>query len=469
MSVANTHYGYEAIGKMMANAKKVFFIGIGGISMSSLAAMTKKRGYEVAGSDRTRTALTESLEGQGIDVVYEHTGGAVADADVVVYTVAIAPDNADYVTAKENGIPCISRADYLGYLMMGFSVRVGISGTHGKSSTTAMCADILMQAQTDPTILCGAEVPSIGGAYCCGDNDSFIVFEACEYQDSFLDFYPNMAVVLNMELDHVDYFSSIDQVRNSFSVFADKCGEDGYVIANADDENCMKAFANTRSRLVTFGLSEEADFRAVNISTERGFPTFDVFYGGEMLSRGIRLFVSGEHSIYNALSAFAACFLCGIDVEDIKAGLASFRGAHRRSEFVGKVNGADVFDDYGHHPTEVRTTLDGFRSRGYNKLYCVFQPHTYSRTRGFMAELCSSFDAVDEVVFADIYAARETDTLGMSASLLAEQTPRGKYVGSMSDICEYLKGVLCEGDAAIIMGAGDINKLFPMLGLDYKI
>ncbi len=468
MSVANTHYGYESIKKIMESAENVHFIGIGGISMSSLAAMTKKRGYSVTGSDRAKTNLTEKLRAMGIGVSYTHDEISVDEADVVVYTVAISADNPEFSAAQRKGIPCISRADYLGYLMMDFSMRIGISGTHGKSTTTAMCAGILVAAETDPTILCGAELPVLDNmAYSCGDDTSYVVFEACEYRDSFLDFFPNIAVVLNIELDHVDYFSNIEQMKNSFSVFADKCGDGGFVIANADDPNCMDALSDVKPQLITFGMGSEANFRAVNISEGGGFPEFDILYDGEQICH-IHLPVSGLYNVLNATAAAAVSYICGIEPQYIEKGLNNFSGAHRRSEFVGEINGAEFFDDYGHHPTEIRKTLSGIRSRGHDRLICVFQPHTYSRTAGFLKELCVSFDDVDKVIFADIYAARETDTLGMSASLLAEKVgEKAMYLGDMHAIANYLKSEVRLGDAVIVMGAGDIYKLFGLLGFDY--
>ncbi len=470
MSVANTHYGYESIRKIMANAENVHFIGIGGISMSSLAAMTKKRGYNVTGSDRSKTNLTEKLKEMGIGISYAHDEISVDSADVVVYTVAISADNPEYVAAQRKDIPCISRADYLGYLMMEFSMRIGISGTHGKSTTTAMCAGILKAAETDPTILCGAELPVLNNmAYSCGEDTSYIVFEACEYRDSFLDFFPNIAVILNVELDHVDYFSSIEQMKNSFSVFADKCGDGGFVIANADDAECMSAVKHSKPQVITFGMESEANFRAVNISEEGGFPEFDILYDGEAVCH-IHLPVSGLYNVLNATAAAAVAFICGIEPKDIEKGLNTFSGAHRRCELVGELNGAEIIDDYGHHPTEIRKTLSGIRSRGHNRLITVFQPHTYSRTAGFLQDLVSSFDDADTVIFADIYAARETDTLGMSAKLLSDYVgDKAMYLGDMRAIAEYLKGEVCEGDVVVCMGAGDIYKIYGMLGFDYKV
>ena len=437
--------------------------------MSSLAVMTKKRGFKVEGSDRTKSALTEHLESMGIYICYGQKMSYVGDADVVVYTVAIDHENPDYAEAQKKGIPCISRADYLGYLMMDFSMRIGVSGTHGKSTTTGMLSSIFTNTDSDPTILCGAQLSSLGGeAFRCGDDNTYIIFEACEYQDSFLDFYPNIALVLNVELDHVDYFSNLEQIKNSFAVFADKCGDGGIVVANADDENCMDALKDSVPQVVTFGYKNDANFRAVNVTYERGLPRFDVLYENEPVCR-LKLSVSGEHNILNATAAFAVAFTCGMEVSDIAKGLETFTGAHRRCEYLGKFCGADVFDDYAHHPTEIRTTVDGIRARGYDRVVCVFQPHTYSRTKGLLDDIIASFENADEVIYADIYPARETDTLGMSSALLARCTgEKAKYPGRLQDIAYYLARELREGDALVVMGAGNIFNLYPLLGLDFK-
>lgn len=464
MSVNNTHLGYEVINERLAKCKSVFFIGAGGINMSSLAIITKQRGFKVGGSDRTRTALTERLENCGIEMHYEHDAANLEGYDAVVYTVAISSDNPEYVRAIEKGLLCISRADYLGYVMTGYKNRIGVCGMHGKSSCTSMCAQLFMDAETDPTVLSGAELASMGGAFRIG-GEEFFIFEACEYMDSFLDFNPTVAVILNIEMDHVDYFHSMEQIRKSFSDFAALTGKNGYAVANADDGDVLLVMNGYEGNVVTFGVEAEADFVAKNIKYIKGRPDFDIYHKGELYCH-ISLSVTGEHNVYNALAATAAAWICGIGGEKASAGLANYRGAKRRMEFMGTLCGADVYDDYGHHPTEVRTTLDGVSRMGYDRLWCVFQSHTYSRTSELFDEFVHSFDSADRVIFADIYAARETDTKGMSGEVLASALgSKASYEGGNAEIAKRLHSELREGDVLIVMGAGDIYKLYDELDI----
>ena len=464
MSVNNTHLGFEAINESLKKCKSIFFIGAGGINMSSLAIITKQRGYRVGGSDRTRTSLTCRLEECGIEMHYEHDAANLDGYDAVVYTVAISEDNPEYMRATRDGLLCISRADYLGYVMTGYKRRIGVCGMHGKSSCTSMCAQIFMDADADPTVLSGAELESMGGAFRIGGKENFI-FEACEYMDSFLDFNPTVAVILNIEMDHVDYFHSMEQIRKSFSAFAALTGKDGYAVANTDDGDVRLVMNGYEGNVVTFGVESEADFTAHNIKYIKGRPDFDIYHNGKPYSH-VSLSVTGEHNVYNALAATAAAYVCGIDGEKSAKGLASYRGAKRRMEYKGTLCGADVYDDYGHHPTEVKTTLDGVSRMGYDRVWCVFQSHTYSRTSELFDEFIHSFDSADRVIFADIYAARETDTRGMSGAVLADALgSKAAYVGGNSEIAALLHRELREGDVLIVMGAGDIYKLYGELDI----
>ncbi len=465
MAVNNTHLGFEEINERLSKCKSVFFIGAGGINMSSLAIITKQRGFNVGGSDRTRTALTERLEGYGIAMYYEHDAANLDGYDAVVYTVAISADNPEYVRAQSEGLLCISRADYLGYVMTGYKNRLGICGMHGKSTCTSMCAQLFIDSETDPTVLSGAELESMGGAFRIG-GEGFFIFEACEYMDSFLDFNPTVAVILNIEMDHVDYFHSMEQIRRSFANFADLTGSGGYAVANADDADIMLALRNYQGTVVTFGVDKEADFTAKNIKYIKGRPDFDIYRGGELFCH-VSLSVTGEHNVYNALAAAVAGHLCGISSEKIARGLANYHGAKRRMEFKGTFCGADVYDDYGHHPTEVKTTLDGVSRMGYERLWCVFQSHTYSRTAELFDDFSKAFDSADRVIFADIYAARETDTLGVSGKVLADAVgEKAVYVGGNDEIAAYLHQNLKEGDVLIVMGAGDIYRLYDKLNIE---
>jgi UDP-N-acetylmuramate--alanine ligase len=323
-----------------------------------------------------------------------------------------------------------------------------------------------MAGGADPTVLSGAELDAMGGAYRIGESENFI-FEACEYMDSFLDFNPSTAIILNIEMDHVDYFKSMEQIYKSYSDFAAITGENGTVIANADDENVAVALANYKGRIITFGILDgEADYSAINIRYPNGFAEFDVMHAGEFICH-VKLSVTGEHNVYNALAAFAAGHISGLEPEKIAEGLCAFRGAKRRMEFKGKVHGALVFDDYGHHPTEVASTLAGVAKRGANRVFCVFQPHTFSRTYALMSDFAKSFEAVDEVYIADIYPARETDNLGISGKTLAIRIGnKAEYISGFENIARELNSELREGDILVVMGAGDIYKVFDYLEFD---
>ena len=466
MATPNTHYGAAAIAQMIDGAKHIHFIGVGGVMMSSLALITHQRGYSVSGTDRTRTAVTESLEAAGIRLYYEHDQSAAYGADMVVYTVAISPENPEYTYAKAQGIPCISRADYLGYIMLGYTRRVGVAGMHGKSTCTSMCAQIFVDAGADPTVLSGATTACLDGAYRIGGKDHFI-FEACEYMDSFLDFNPSIAVILNVEMEHVDYFKSMEQIRTSFGKYADLTGESGFAVVNADDAEVMASVEQYLGGVITFGMENEyATFRAVNLSYNGGYPAFDILLDGEFFSH-VQLSVSGKHNVYNALAAAASAHLCGICAEDIAGGLRAFGGAGRRMEYKGRLNGAPVYDDYGHHPTEVAATLQGMGEMGFERVFCVFQPHTYSRTAQLADAYVKAFAAADDVILVDIYAAREKDSRGISSAKLASKIgAHARYVPEYEKIAAVLAEKVNERDAVVIMGAGDVYRLFEHLPLE---
>lgn len=465
MATPNTHFGAAAIAQMIDGAKHIHFIGVGGVMMSSLALITYRRGYTVSGTDRTRTAVTEELEKSGILVHYEHTAEAALGADMVVYTVAISPDNPEYAYAKAEGIPCISRADYLGYIMLGYVHRVGVAGMHGKSTCTSMCAQIFVDAGADPTVLSGATTACLDGAYRIGGKEHFI-FEACEYMDSFLDFNPGIAVLLNVEMEHVDYFKSMEQIRTSFGKYAALTGESGFAVANSDDPEVMASIEQYVGGTVTFGIDNEyATFRAVNLTYEGGYPAFDILLDGEHFSH-VALSVPGKHNVYNALAAAASAHLCGISAADIASGLHAFGGAGRRMEYKGRLNGAAVYDDYGHHPTEVAATLQGMGQMGFERIFCVFQPHTYSRTAQLADQFARAFADADRVILVDIYAAREKDSKGISSAKLAIKIgAHARYVPEYQRVAELLQQEVTERDAVVIMGAGDVYRLFGYLQL----
>ncbi len=463
MAVANTHYGASQIEQWMDRARAAFFIGIGGVSMSSLAILTARRGYTVLGSDRTRSRTTERLEAEGIRVLIGHDATHLEGADVVVYTVAIGEDNPEYRAALANGIPCISRADYLGWLMTDHQTRIGISGMHGKSTCTAMCASILAYG-ADATVLCGAPLTPGGATYRIGADKAYFLFEACEYMDSFLDFYPTLAVVLNIGLDHVDYFRDMEQIRASFRAFAERTGKDGRLLYCFDDAESKQAFFDYTGAAFTFSTrTAKADFYACGIVHSRAGCSFELVQNGIPLGH-LSAPVHGGHGALNMLAAASAMLLAGCSFETVRQGLASFRGLGRRMEYKGTLNGAMLYDDYAHHPDEIRATLAGAKEMGYERILCAFQPHTYSRTAGLFDEFADAFGDADRVLLADIYAARETNRFGVSSQALAARVgDKAAYCPTLEALAETLKREAHEGDLVILMGAGDIDKVFSLL------
>ena len=481
MSTPNTHEGPARILSHLhtcsVSGASVFFIGVGGVMMSSLALLTARAGHPVLGSDRARTAVTDELVAGGVTVLYGHAAENIpADCGLVVYTVAISEDNPEYTAALARGIPCISRADYLGALMTGYTHRVGVAGMHGKSTCTSMCAQILLDAEVDPTILSGATYTPMGGAYCLGDAKEQFLFEACEYMDSFLDFNPTVAVLLGAELEHVDYFKDMEQIMESFARYASLTGETGVTVVNLDNPEIMESANRALSRgktgrLVTFSAqgNTAADFYAVNIRAEGGLPCFELIFHGEPWGT-VSMAVPGKHQVINALAAAAAMDAVGIDRAAILSGLAHYVGAGRRMEHKGNVNGARVYDDYGHHPTEVKATLEGAKAlcgEG-GRLICVFQPHTYSRTAALYGDFLTAFDPADKAIFIDIYAAREDNIYGVSSEGLAKDlcaaTPdRAAYCPTPADAAEAIRALAKEGDVVVVMGAGDVIKVTQIL------
>lgn len=470
MSVNNTHDGPERISQYMKHTRSVFFIGVGGVMMSSLALLTARFGYDVGGSDRSRTQLTEELRSESITIYYDHEASNIPeDCGLVVYTVAISPDNPEYIAAHERGIPCVSRSDYLGYLMTRYRRRVGVAGMHGKSTCTSICAQIFMDADVDPTILSGAVYGPMGGAYRLGGEDHFI-FEACEYMDSFLDFHPTVAILLGAELEHVDYFKDMEQIRTSFAKFASLTGSRGTTVVNLDDPEVMESArralkAKGTGHLVTFSIDDaEADFHAKDVEVINGYPSFTLVAFGKTWGT-VQLSVPGRFQIYNCLAAAAAADACGISRQDILMGLGNFRGAERRMQPRGKVNGAMIYDDYGHHPTEVKATLEGaahlctpHRDGTPGRLLCAFQPHTYSRTAQLYDQFITAFDAADRLYLIDIYAARETDTCGVSSRMLAASVGnRATYCSHATEAARQIIAEAQEGDVIVVMGAGDVT------------
>lgn len=464
-----TSYSIERLKDIFSSPRSVYFIGIGGISMSSLAHIAKEMGMNVGGYDRTPSHLTRKFESEGITVNYELSPNHIEPYDVVIYTAAISKDNPELAYALECDAAgkkyCIYRADFLGYLMSRHKNRIGVAGMHGKSTATSMIAHIFLAAELDPTIVSGAELSCLGGAYRIGGEDNFIM-EACEYQDSFLSFTPNIAVILNIDMDHPDYFADLEQIIGSFKRYL-AIADSGYAVVNADCLNVRRASEEYRGTRVSFGLENIADFTAANITFDHGRAEFDIIKKGEPFTH-VKLGITGRHNIMNALASAAAADICGVSADAIAVGLASFTGAKRRMELRGNVSGlpegvtVPLYDDYAHHPTEIRATLSGALACGYERVLVVYQPHTYSRTNELFSEFAASFDGV-KLILADIYAARETNVYGVSSEALAKRIEGAVYLPSFDAIAEYLRAELKDGDMLIVMGAGDIIKLDELL------
>ncbi len=441
----------------------VHFIGIGGISMSGLAEILLDEGFTVSGSDAHRSELTELLEKKGATVFYGQQASNIIDGiRVVVYTAAVHPDNPELMEAERKGLPVLTRAELLGQMMKNYRYAIGIAGTHGKTTTTSMVTEILLAADANPTVTVGGILNSIGGNFRLGGSEIFVT-EACEYTNSFLSFFPNMEIILNVEEDHLDFFKDIKDIRTSFRKFAEKVPEDGLVIMGADTACWERIVEGLKCKVVTFGRNPGADYQAENISFDeyvRG--SFEVIADGENLGR-VTLNVPGEHNVYNALAAIALCRALGVDMETIRKGLEHFTGTNRRFEKKGEVCGVTVIDDYAHHPNEIAATLAAARRYPHRKLWCVFQPHTYTRTKAFLDQFAEALAAADEVVLADIYAARETDTLGINSGDIAERIEargtKAHYLGSFDEIEKFILENCVHGDLLITMGAGDIVKV----------
>jgi len=447
----------------LSSAKKVHFVGIGGISMSALAEILLLRGYKVSGSDIRHSHLTQSLMDHGATVAIGHDAKNVDGADVLVYTAAVKEDNPELVRARELNIPCFERAVLLGVIMRAYKHSIGISGTHGKTTTTSMISQILVAQDLDPTCLVGGVLSSIGGNIRVGSSD-YLVTEACEYVDSFLSMSPNIAVVLNVEEDHLDYFKDINHIKSSFKKFVSLCGKTGTAVACGDDKNVRDVVSDAKCKVLLYGIdSENLDIQAKNIKTgENRCPEFDVYYKNEFYAH-VALSVPGRHNILNALACCGVCISIGIDAEAYANGVALFVGTRRRFERVGTVNGAAVIDDYAHHPTEIRATLTAARSMGYNKIYCIFQPHTYTRTIAFFDDFIDALSLADTAIYTDIYAAREKNLTGLSSESLAERSKNGIYISSFEDVDRYIRSVATKDDLVITMGAGNVYQIYELL------
>lgn len=449
--------------------KRVHCIGIGGIGLSAIAEIFLTQGYQVSGSDMKESEITDKLIERGAVIYLGHRAKNIGDADLVVYSAAVSQDNPEIVAAEEHNIPTASRAEVLGALMKEYENSIAIAGTHGKTTTTSMVSLILENFGKDPTILVGGNLQEINGNVKIGHSGYFIT-EACEYMDSFLNLKPKIEIILNIDSDHLDYFKDIEHIASSFDKFANLVPETGTVIAFDANPFVNSIIGELKSEVVTFGFSERCDFFATDIEfNNSGMPSFKVNHSGEVLC-SIQLAIPGEHNIANALAAFACCHGLGVPVDSIISTLEAYTGTQRRFDVIGVTEGGvTIVDDYAHHPTEIRATLKAAQNVPHNDLWCLFQPHTYTRTLALFDEFAEAFDAADKIVMAEIYAAREKNIYKISSKELVNEIKRVHpnkeiyYFGNFDEIASFVANNAQNGDLIITMGAGDIYKVAEMI------
>ncbi len=441
----------------------VYFIGIGGISMSGLAEILHQAGFQVSGSDWHASPITRHLEDKGITVYYGESSAHIpAQVDCAVLTAAVHEDNKEFQEIKVRNIPYLSRAELLGQIMKNYELPIAVSGTHGKTTTTSMVSEVLMAADTDPTLSIGGILKSIGGNIRIGQSGYFVT-EACEYTNSFLSFFPKIALILNIDEDHLDFFKDLQDIRNSFRLFAQRLPEDGTLIINGDIENYEEITADLSCNVVTFGHSADCDYYISDLEcTPTGGSHFTLHTKGQE-DMTLNLAVPGEHNVFNALAALVLADQIGLDRSVSVKALQDFHGTGRRFEYKGQIGGITVIDDYAHHPTEITTTLQAASKFPRHTLWCVFQPHTYTRTKALLPEFAAALSLADKVVLADIYAARETDTLGISSEdlqkAILELGTECYYFPSFDEIENFLLENCINSDLLITMGAGDVHKI----------
>ncbi|MBS7527260.1 UDP-N-acetylmuramate--L-alanine ligase [Fusibacter paucivorans] len=441
----------------------VHFIGIGGVSNSAIAEILNHNGYHVSGSDLNTSTLTKRLADKGIVIYRGHAEENVQGAELVVYTAAVSDDNPELQYAMTNNIPCLSRAEMLGQLMLGYEKTIAISGTHGKTTTTSMLTRIFNDPTYDPTSLIGGDFADIGSNVRIGKGEIFIT-EACEYKESFLSFYPSIGIVLNVDEDHLDYYRDLDHIASAFVKFAGNIREDGLLVINGDDFNARKVRAAYTGKCLTYGITLACDFTAKNIIYNNyGYPTFDIYNGDTFITK-ISLSIPGQHNIYNALAAFTAATQLTSDIEAIVTRLASFRNANRRFEHIGEAEGVLLVDDYAHHPMEIKATLDAAaRMASVKRIRVAFQPHTYSRTKELLHAFSGAFTNADEVIVTDIYAAREKDPGDIHArdlvKALQAEGVNALYLETFEAIEAHFLKTAVAGDLIMSVGAGDIYKV----------
>ena len=447
--------------------KHIHLIGIGGVSMSGIAEILHACGFIVTGSDASQSENTDRLIKNHIPVKIGHDLENLEKANLVVFSAAIKKDDVELVRAKELNIPMIERGTFLGILTKSFKNTICISGTHGKTTTTSMISLCFLEAGKDPSIQVGAYLKQLDANYRVGKSDYFII-EACEYVESYLKLFPKVEVILNIDNDHLDYFGSLENIVTSFSNYIKLIPDDGLLVINWDDDNCRKIAKYTNAKVLTYGIkNENANFVARNINfNSNGFPTFDVYYNNTFY-KTITLSIPGMHNVMNALACIAVCYNYGLEREDIKNALLKYTGAHRRFEYKGSFNDVNVYDDYGHHPTEIIATSNALKQKKYNKSWVIFQPHTYSRTKNLLNDFAKALINFDNIIITDIYAARESNTYNISSKDLVDRiTSLGRkalYIQDFGEIVKYVKENAKPGDIVLTLGAGTVTNIGPML------
>lgn len=447
--------------------KHVHMIGIGGVSMSGIAEILHHWGFKVTGSDSNYSEIIDKLVKTGIPVTIGHDFDNLATSDAVVYTAAVHPDDPEMIRARELNIPIIERCDFLGELTKSFENTIGVSGTHGKTTTTSMVSNCFLKANLDPSIQVGGFLKQLDGNYRIGNSEHFII-EACEYVESFLKFRPKAEIILNIDNDHLDYFKTFERIQEAFIKYVKLLPDDGVLVLNGDDKNCLELAKFTKATIITYGIENtNTDFVATNISfNDNGFASFDVLYQNQPFGT-FHLCVAGKHNILNALACIALCHHYKISVTHLQEGLKDFTGANRRLEYKGKCKQACVYDDYAHHPTEIKATKNALYNKKFNETWVIFQPHTYSRTKNLLDDFAHALIGFDHIILTDIYAARETNTYNISSTDLATKIKDlGKeciYVSEFSKIVEYIKQHVKDNDIILTLGAGTVTNIGPML------
>ena len=442
----------KKIESYLVPGKRVHLVGIGGVSMRPLALVLAGMGMEITGSDMNASVSTDELREKGIQVHIGHAAKNITGADCLIRTAAVHNDNPEIAAARAAGIPVFERAQAWGVIMRAYRHAICISGTHGKTTTTSMVTHIFMQARRDPTVMIGGYLPLLKAGHRVGHGDT-IIMESCEYCNSFLNFFPTLAVIMNVEADHLDFFKDLADIQSSFRAFAQLVPADGLVLANGDDPGTRTALEGLD--YVSFGIEPANYYHGENYSAD--WRDFDLIAGGQQICH-IHLSVFGRHNALNAIAASASALCMGVDPADIQAGLESFTGAGRRMEFKGKCNGADVYDDYAHHPGELHALIDAINSLGYQRVIIAFQPHTYSRTKALFDDFVRELRRVDHAVLAEIYAARESNTIGISSEDLSRQIRGSVFFETLPEVADYLRSIARPGDLIVTVGAGDIYK-----------